>query len=295
MQPRFHSAFAQLPLSLQSALKPILDNDHFAACLSAKEVNRICADCGMDAETLTLSLLPLAAACALTPISAFHVGAIAQGSSGNLYFGANIELATMPLQQTMHAEQSAVTHAWMRNESKLRALMVNYTPCGHCRQFMAELNSAPALKICLPNRQTAPLSHYLPDAFGPQDLSISTLLMDTVDHGLTLAETDPLTVAALVAANRSHAPYSQAFSGVALESITGTVYAGSYAENAAFNPSLPPLQTALNMMNLSGEALTDIKRAVLVERKNSLLSQWSITHSILSTLGCSDIRQQLIN
>jgi cytidine deaminase len=61
--------------------------------------------------------------------------------SGNLYFGANMEFPGTTLQQTLHAEQSAVSHAWLRGEKQLTAITVNYTPCGHCRQFMNELNS----------------------------------------------------------------------------------------------------------------------------------------------------------
>ena len=34
----------------------------------------------------------------------------------------------------------------------LSAITVNYTPCGHCRQFMNELNSGLQLRINLPGR-----------------------------------------------------------------------------------------------------------------------------------------------
>ena len=87
------------------------------------------------------------------------------------------------MQQTVHAEQSAVTHARLRGESGLATMTVNYTPCGHCRQFMNELNSGTALRISLPDRPVVTLADYLPDAFGPRDLNITTLVMDKVDHG----------------------------------------------------------------------------------------------------------------
>ena len=41
--------------------------------------------------------------------------------------------------KTIHAEQSAISHAWLRNESRITDIVVNYTPCGHRRQFMNEL------------------------------------------------------------------------------------------------------------------------------------------------------------
>ncbi|MCV9878184.1 cytidine deaminase [Brenneria izbisi] len=289
MHPRFDSAFQQLPANLQSALAPILNRSDFSALLTADEVERLCLAAEMDRDTLAFALLPLAAACAQADISHFQVGAIAQGLSGNLYFGANMEFTRVQLQQTVHAEQSAIAHAWLRNETGLSSVTVNYTPCGHCRQFMNELNSATTLRIQLPGRQPALLSHYLPDAFGPSDLHIRTLLLDEVDHGYRLENADTLTLLALNAANRSHAPYSQAISGIALETVSGHRYTGRYAENAAFNPSLPPLQAALNLMNLAGEAHTDIRRAALVERRNVAISQMPITQSMLSELGCNDI------
>lgn len=91
------------------------------------------------------------------------------------------------MQQTVHAEQSAISHAWLRGETSLRAITVNYTPCGHCRQFMNELNSGLALRIHLPGREAHALEHYLPDAFGPKDLEIKTLLMDEQDHGFPVS------------------------------------------------------------------------------------------------------------
>ncbi|MBX9446411.1 cytidine deaminase [Dickeya chrysanthemi] len=293
MQARFHDAFTQLSAALQTALTPILARDDFAAMLTADEVDRLCAQSQLDADGLAFALLPLAAACALTPVSGFHVGAIAQGVSGAFYWGANMEFDGLPLQQTVHAEQSAISHAWLRNESALRAVTVNYTPCGHCRQFMNELNSAPELRICLPGRAPAPLGHYLPDAFGPRDLAINTLLMDNIDNGLTLTTDDTLCRLALAAANCSHAPYSKAFSGIALETRQGRRYTGRYAENAAFNPSLPPLQAALNLVNLAGDAFSDIQRAVLVESGHVALSQWSLAQPLLASFGGTALQRTL--
>lgn len=289
MHPRFQTAFAELPATLQSALLPYLDAPDFPAMLKAEQVDAIKQRCGLDDDALAFALLPLAAACSLAPISQFYVGAIARGQSGNLYFGANMEFSGAPMQQTIHAEQCAVTHAWLRGESALASITVNYTPCGHCRQFMNELNSGTTLKIRLPGREPATLGDYLPDAFGPKDLNIATLLMDRVDHGFQLTLTDELEMAALAAANQSHAPYSNAHSGVALEAEDGTIYSGRYAENAAFNPSLPPLQAALILMNVSGGDCQKVVRAVLAEPDSAILTQWDATRATLSALGCQNL------
>ncbi|MBW7982221.1 cytidine deaminase [Enterobacillus tribolii] len=294
MHARFTAAFSQLSAALQTALAPLLEQDEFPAFLTAAQAEAVKQASGLDDDALAFALLPLAAACSLAPVSEFFVGAVARGLSGNLYFGANMEFAGTPLQQTIHAEQCAVTHAWMRGERGLASITVNYTPCGHCRQFMNELNSGTGLTIRLPGRAPATLGDYLPDAFGPRDLNITTLLMDETRHGLSSSNQDPLTQQAVAAADQSHAPYSRSYSGVALEAEDGAVFTGRYAENAAFNPSLPPLQAALILMNLSGRDLRHIRRAVLAETQGSLLTQWPATQATLLALGCKNSEHHLL-
>ncbi|WP_404936752.1 cytidine deaminase, partial [Pseudomonas aeruginosa] len=211
---------------------------------------------------------------------------MARGESGNLYFGANMEFSGAPLQQTVHAEQSAVTHAWLKGESRLSAITVNYTPCGHCRQFMNELNSGTQIEIHLPGRKPATLGDYLPDSFGPKDLNISTLLMDKVDHHYHVDNNDELVKLALDAMNRSHAPYSESHSGIAVQMKNGKQFQGSYAENAAFNPSMPPLQAVLIALNMAGESVHEIASAVLIEKSSATLTQWDATQATLRALGC---------
>lgn len=293
MRSRFHAAFAQLPASLQAALQPLLTDDHFPAMFSAQVVEALERQTGLDDNALAFALLPLAASCARTDLSHFNVGAVARGVSGNLYFGANMEFAGTTMQQTVHAEQSAITHAWMRGEKGLVSITVNYTPCGHCRQFMNELNSGVKLQINLPGRRPATLGDYLPDAFGPRDLDITTLLLDERDHGFAL-QGDELNQSAIAAANRSHAPYSNAPAGVALALRDGKIICGSYAENAAFNPSLPPLQAALNLLSLSGYDYSDIQRAILAERADAPLTQWDATAATLNALGCQNLERTLL-
>ena len=252
MHPRFQTAFAQLADNLQSALEPILADKYFPALLTGEQVSSLKSATGLDEDALAFALLPLAAACARTPLSNFNVGAIARGVSGTWYFGANMEFIGATMQQTVHAEQSAISHAWLSGEKALAAITVNYTPCGHCRQFMNELNS-----------------------------------------GLDLTG-DALSQAAIAAANRSHMPYSKSPSGVALECKDGRIFSGSYAENAAFNPTLPPLQGALILLNLKGYDYPDIQRAVLAEKADAPLIQWDATSATLKALGCHNIDRVLL-
>lgn len=227
MIARFAPALTAIDQPLRDAMAPLLDHNDFAGWLSAGQVKDLLQVCDLDEDALCFSLLPPVP----SPRFPFNVGAIARGISGNLYFGANMEFHAAPLQQTVHAEQSAIAHAWLRGEKRLRAVTVNYTPCGHCRQFMNELNSGTDLILCLPERPAATLASYLPDAFGPRDLAIQSLLLDEIDHhfaavtwldhGLQAAapaDNAPLVNAALSAASQSHAPYSHSHShsGVAL-------------------------------------------------------------------------------
>jgi len=293
MHSRFHAAFASLAADLQSALAPVLADEHFPALLTAEQVAMLKNATRLDEDALAFALLPLAAACARTPVSHFNVGAIARGVSGTWYFGGNMEFIGATMQQTVHAEQSAISHAWLRGEKSLASVTVNYTPCGHCRQFMNELNSGLSLRINLPGRDPHTLADYLPDAFGPKDLEIKTLLMDEEDHGFAVTG-DALAQAAITAANQSHAPYSQAPAGLALECRDGTVFSGRYAENAAFNPSLPPLQGALNLLSLNGYDYPDIQRAVLAEKADATLTQWDATAATLKAMGCQNIDRVLL-
>ncbi|WHT00115.1 MAG: cytidine deaminase [Pantoea stewartii] len=288
MHPRFHSAFELLPAPLQTALRPVLSEPGFDAMLRADQVTLLQQQTQLDADALALALLPVAAACAVASLSHFNVGAIARGISGNWYFGANMEFAGATMQQTVHAEQSAVTHAWLRGEARLETITVNYTPCGHCRQFMNELNSGTAIRISLPQRPVQTLAHYLPDAFGPGDLHITERLMDKVDHGFVVTG-DALSQAAIDAANQSHAPYSRAFSGVAVQTASGRIFSGRYAENAAFNPSLPPLQAALILLNMAGESCEAIQVAALAQPRQPALDQYSATQATLRALGCDNL------
>ncbi len=269
----------------------IFREQHFDGFLAEFAVNHLCQKYQVTSDELALMLLPVAACYANPTISHFSVGAIAKGESGNFYFGANQEFCANPIAQTIHAEQSAISHAWMRGEKALTDIFVNYSPCGHCRQFMNELNSAGKLKIHLPNLPSQSLHHYLPHAFGPKDLDIHHLLLDEENNGLEYFTKSPVTLAALEAANQSHAPYSKTYCGVAVQLANQKIFKGSYAENAAFNPSLPALQVALNAILMQGYEIDNITRVVMVEHPLTLSYKHS-AKNLLSYLG--DIKLEYI-
>ena len=251
-----------------------------------------------------MQLLPVAEEYAVDPVSGYKVGAVAAGLPQdrdgwcNLYLGANYELPQSALSFTTHAEQAAVNNAWLSGEPGLQILAVSAAPCGYCRQFLYELTTAHRLLILIPKRKgsltyhSAPLTTLLPKAFGPKELKVTGGLMDPRNRPPQLklqnrSRTDLVIAAALDAASRSYAPYSTDksfnYAGVAVQLTDGAIYAGRHAENAAYNPSLSPLQSALTFMHLSRPltATRAVKRCVLVEVP-TLASQRSVTQAALA-------------
>ena len=242
---------------------------------------------GVTVRELMALLVPLAAErYAEPPISGFRVGAVARGSSGALYLGANLELPGTALAFTVHAEQSATANAWLNGEKGLAAIAVGAAPCGHCRQFLNELATAASLEVLVTGREPRLLPELLPESFGPADLEVRAGLMSPRENGLTLESSDSLVLEALAAAEASYAPYSRGFAGVALETASGAVHTGRYGENAAFNPSLSPLACALALRALGGGAEDAVTRAVLVEAR-SPVSQAGATAEALRAVSAA--------
>ncbi|WP_409419935.1 cytidine deaminase [Pseudaeromonas sp. ZJS20] len=263
-----------------------------AAHLSAPQWQALQAQSGLDDTALSLALLPVAAAYAHTPISHFNVGVIALGASGTRYVGANFEFPDQPLGASIHAEQSAINHAWLAGETGILSLTVNASPCGHCRQFINETQGGPGVQIQLPQGRHS-LAQLLPYAFGPADLGIRQVLMSPQGQTLAPLEGDPLLQHARTAAEASYAPYSGALAGVALEAADGQIITGRSAENAAYNPSLPAMQSALAKAHLQGWDLTQIRRAALVESR-AATSQLASARLTLASLCPASLDYRLL-
>lgn len=255
----------------------------FCGYFSAADASSLKALAGSE-QALLNQLLPLAQQYSHAPISNFHVGAVALAHSGAIYLGANREFPGCPLSQSIHAEQSVISHAWHHQEKGLRMLAITAAPCGHCRQFINELKNSGDIEILLPQQAPMNFRSLLPHSFGPEDLAIDDHLMCAQPHTMAYPGNDPLISAACDAANNSYAPYTDSPAAIALQTSRGT-YLGRYAENCAYNPSLGPLQAALNELALAKDDLADLKRAVLVEASGSPVSQQAISHSLLNTLS----------
>jgi cytidine deaminase len=244
-----------------------------------------------------LELIPLAQARARPELSGFQVGAVGLGTSGALYFGANLEFAGCPVSLSVHAEQAAVINAALHGEVGVLALAVSAPPCGYCRQFLQELATANQLKILLADKPPAKLSDYLPDAFGPTNLGITGGLLTPQQHPLrciTPGERAPAAELALRAARTSYAPYTKAFSAVALTTSAGETFVGPYLENAAFNPSISPFQAAAVALVLAGRSLKDAASAISVQTEGSPVAHTAAVRSVLAQVAPHVTVQELL-
>ncbi len=112
---------------------------------------------------------------AYAPYSNYAVGAAVLTSSGKIYDGVNVENAVYPL--TLCAERVAIFKAVSQGEKEFEAIAVvtrnGGTPCGSCRQVMAEFGTKTVVLIA--NQDGRLLHEYtvadlLPNSFGEDDL-----------------------------------------------------------------------------------------------------------------------------
>jgi cytidine deaminase len=112
---------------------------------------------------------------AYAPYSKYPVGAALLTNSGKIFTGINIENAVYPL--TVCGERVAVFKAVSEGERSFKAIAVvtknGGTPCGACRQVMAEFGLDTVVLIAdlkgnLMHELT--VADLLPHAFGPTDL-----------------------------------------------------------------------------------------------------------------------------
>lgn len=112
---------------------------------------------------------------AYAPYSGYAVGAALLTANGNIYTGVNIENAAYP--DGICAERVAIFTAITEGERDFVAIVVSTanggTPCGSCRQVMAEF-SRPMLVLIADGQgkllEETTADALLPGAFGPAQL-----------------------------------------------------------------------------------------------------------------------------
>ena len=272
----------------RTLLRQVVEDPKFSGRIPASAVEALAKSENTSVDEVTLGLLPLAQSYSRAPISNFFVGVVVRGASGSLYLGANIEIPGQCLGFAVHAEQSALSNAYMNSEQSVTSLaVVGGAPCGHCRQFMEEISPAGEIQILIPNQPPTKLASILPAAFGPAALGAThgALPIRKTNLALTGGASEALTAAALDAACRSYAPYSKSPSGIAIRTTDRRIFQGCYIENVAFNPSLSPLQTALVQLIAAGEAYSAISAVTLVEVQGAKISQRAVIEMVLGAIA----------
>lgn len=270
--------------------------------LPSQEVVSLMEENSLTEDELLQLLITPASLLARPPVSSFHVGAVGIGESGALYVGVNLEFARLPLYNSIHAEQFLVVNAAHRGESGIKKLAISAAPCGHCRQFYSELACAESIRFMF-GGGTYTLGQLLPMRFRPSDLlpdPTTPLLLEQQDNIITLTATASAEVQrrrnesafqkavaeAVIEARNSYAPYSRCPAGVALMTLDGGVYSGGYIESAAYNPGLPPLQTAIIDAVTDGmPSYTKVSEVVLVELENGPVQHAPTTRVALEQIA----------
>ncbi len=279
-------ALAEFGPESKAVLSGVLEDRAFRGRIPESTVAVLMAREKLSRDALMLKMLPVAQSLASPHISKYFVGAVAAGTSGHLYLGANIEVPGNMLGLAVHAEQAAIANAYMSEEPGVEAIAVTAAPCGHCRQFLSEVSVSSPMRVLVAKAPPMTLAELLPNAFGPKDLGFKQGAFPVRESGMVLEEgADALVSAALKAARAAYAPYTRSASGVALATSNGRVFAGSYIENAAFNPSLPPLEAALAGYFAAGHFAGTIERVVLVESAARQISHEATTRSVLAAIA----------
>ncbi len=111
---------------------------------------------------------------AYAPYSKFKVGAAVLGTSGRIYSGCNIENASYGLSNC--AERTAIFNAIAEGETGIAAIAVAadtpepVSPCGACRQVMAEFHIEKIILVNLQGHQRIyTIEDLLPYSFNKSD------------------------------------------------------------------------------------------------------------------------------
>jgi cytidine deaminase len=138
---------------------------------AANRLRRVIAAEGPVEEDTWKALLAAADAArqhAYAPYSRFQVGAAVLTDGGDVIAGSNVENASYGL--TLCAERVAILTAVAAGTRRIRALFISTdvpaTPCGACRQVLAEFGGDSVVSFLTEGgRRRVPLAELLPGAF----------------------------------------------------------------------------------------------------------------------------------
>ncbi len=119
------------------------------------------------------------------PYSSYEVGAAIETADGSIYTGCNLEIANYS--NSLHAEEVAIGAALSDGHREFSRIAVTsrardgLTPCGMCRQTLAEFCDEEFEIIC-DTGEGSPLKRYTLGELLPDTISESTLSAAETDH-----------------------------------------------------------------------------------------------------------------
>jgi cytidine deaminase len=259
--------------------------------VTADEVRDLLAAFGLeDAREAALLALPGAAALARPAISAYHVGAVGVAASGDLVFGGNLEFPGASIHHTVHGEGFVTLRARALGLN-LEVLAISQArPCAHCRQVLAELSWADALRLIDPFGADVALWDLYPVPFTPRDLGEAPARSGgphPAGASPRLGDDLPADVARrlVAAAGRAHAPYSGGQAAVVLRLADGRLVDGAVLESVAFNPTVGPLQDALVGVVAAGVPFDAVRDAWLATVREPRFGYEAATRELLAAVA----------
>jgi len=114
---------------------------------------------------------------AYVPYSEYRVGAALRTADGSVYTGCNVENANYS--NSLHAEELAIGAAVADGHREFDAVAVSsgvrdgVTPCGMCRQTLAEFGGADLRVVC--DEGDGEVSEYTLEELLPNTISLDTL------------------------------------------------------------------------------------------------------------------------
>jgi cytidine deaminase len=210
-----------------------------------------------DVDALMLLLLDDARTLADPPMSGYWVGIVGlERDTGDLVLGGNLEFPGTHLGTTVHGEGFVMTRAFQRGTSVATLALNRAHPCAHCRQYISEFAASTDLTLIDTLGHRLSLSDIYPWPFAPSALGEVGAAPGAVNWpNLTGDGPDDL----LEAGRRAWTPYSGCPSAAVVETHDGRRFAGPAVESVAFNPSMPPVQSALVAARAHGYPWSDIR------------------------------------
>ena len=248
--------------------------------------------CPTENESIIYALTPLmymASLYAKCKCSKFPVGGCCYSkASGKAYIGFNMEADKQWIQYTVHGEQCTINNAFIHGETQIDILVISFTPCGFCRQFLNQLKNREELLIhIITINKTVTLPEILPFDFRPSDLpEIEFPNTNEFSVNITGDEIDKKYIDSVVeSAKKSRLDNLLCYLGVGLLTKENELFVGNYIENCAHNPSFHPMNGAISQLLLNGKEVEDVTHVILVEYEKAEFQMKLSAFNILKGYG----------